>query len=291
MKTTPLLIVLCVGFVGARVQADSFTFSTGNVDGRIATASRPDSPGKIEVESADDFVAPSAVVLNSATFTGLVPLGFNLATVSQVQVEIYRVFPNDSDVGRTTGPPTFGTPNVPTRVNSPSDVAFDIRNSLPAGGLIFSTIVLSPSFTANNSIINGINAQPNQHTGGEGPVTGQEVQFNVTFTTPFVLPADHYFFVPQVELPGPTDNFFWLSTVRPIVPPGTAFPPGTTDLQAWIRNANLDPDWLREGTDIVGGTTFNQAFTLNGTTVPDSGSTVLLLGFAVSAMAYLRQRR
>ena len=26
----------------------------------------------------------------------------------------YRVFPNDSDVGRTSGPPTFSTPQVPT---------------------------------------------------------------------------------------------------------------------------------------------------------------------------------
>ena len=67
---------------------------------------------------------------------------------------------------------------------------------------------------------------------------------------PFSLPAGHYFFVPQVDLPGANDNFFWLSVPRPIVPPGTPFPPGFTDLQAWIRNANLDPDWLREGADI-----------------------------------------
>ena len=51
-----------------------------------------------------------------------------------------------------------------------------------------------------------------------------------------------------------------LSAARPIVPPGTPFPPGVTDLQSWIRNSDLDPDWLRIGTDIVGGTTFNAAF-------------------------------
>jgi hypothetical protein len=42
--------------------------------------------------------------------------------------------------------------------------------------------------------------------------------------------------------------------------------PFAPDLQAWVRNANLDPDWLRVGTDIVGGATpptFNLAFTLN----------------------------
>jgi len=41
------------------------------------------------------------------------------------------------------------------------------------------------------------------------------------------------------------------------------------DLQTWIRNADLDPDWLRVGTDIVGGTpppTFNGSFSLRGST-------------------------
>lgn len=94
-------------------------------------------------------------------------------------------------------------------------------------------------------------------------MTGQEVLFNVTFTAPFLLPADHYFFIPQVALP-PGANFLWLSAPKPIVPPGTPFLP---DLQSWIRNANLDPDWLRIGTDIVGGNpapTFNGTFSLAG---------------------------
>jgi hypothetical protein len=55
------------------------------------------------------------------------------------------------------------------------------------------------------------------------------------------------------------------------VPPGTAFPPGFTDLQTWIRDEALQPDWLRVGTDIVGGTTpptFNAAFSLSGVAVP-----------------------
>lgn len=70
--------------------------------------------------------------------------------------------------------------------------------------------------------------------------------------------------MPQVQLS--FGDFFWLSSVRPIAPPGTAFAP---DLQAWVPNADLDPDWLRVGTDIVGGTpvpTFNAAFTLTGQT-------------------------
>jgi hypothetical protein len=95
------------------------------------------------------------------------------------------------------------------------------------------------------------------------------VKFSVTFTSPITLDPDHYFFVPQVGLD--TGNFLWLSAPRPIVPPGTAFPPGFTDLQTWVRDEALQPDWLRVGTDIVGGATpptFNAAFELNGVAVP-----------------------
>ena len=100
-------------------------------------------------------------------------------------------------------------------------------------------------------------------------MTGQETQITVNFTTPFDLPADHYFFVPQVELSN--GDFFWLSAARPIVPPGTAFPPGFTDLQSWTRdesNGGIDPDWLRVGTDITHQGPFNAAFALNGVAVP-----------------------
>jgi hypothetical protein len=63
-------------------------------------------------------------------------------------------------------------------------------------------------------------------------------------------------------------DFLWLSAPRPIQPPGTPFPPGITDLQSWMRDdPPLAPDWLRIGTDIVGGTTFNASFSLSGHTV------------------------
>jgi len=254
--------------------AQSFTFSTGNPDGKMATASRPGpGPGSganQETESADDFVLTSPTALTSATFTGLVPSGVSLSSVTQVRVEIYRVFPADSDVGRTSGPPTFSTAKVPTRVNSPSDVEFFDRDSAD-GNLTFTTTVLAASFTASKSVDTGIHPKPNQATGGDGARTGQEVRFNVTFTEPFELPADHYFFVPQVLLANPNNHFLWLSAPKPIVAPGTPFPAGFTDLQEWIRNADLDPDWLRVGTDIVdGGTppTFNATFSLAGIELP-----------------------
>jgi hypothetical protein len=43
-----------------------------------------------------------------------------------------------------------------------------------------------------------------------------EVQFDVTFSAPFILPADHHFFVPQVEVMDAVGNFFWLSAPKPI---------------------------------------------------------------------------
>jgi hypothetical protein len=187
--------------------------------------------------------------------------------VTGVVVEIYRVFPADSNVGRTSGPPTFSTPNVPTRVNSPSDVELLSRDSA-AGQLNFTTTNLG-DFTANNSVRpGGITLK----SGGDGSVSGTEVRFDVTFTSPITLDPDHYFFVPQVALDSTSENFLWLSAPRPIVPPnGTAFPPGFTDLQTWVRDGALEPDWLRVGTDIVDGDTpptFNAAFELNGVAVP-----------------------
>jgi hypothetical protein len=270
-----------------------FFFSSGAPDGLMAAATRPASPGRAEIEAADDFVLTSHTALTSATFTGLIPAGLPLSAISEVRVEIYRVFPADSDVGRTSGPPTFGTPQVPTRVNSPSDVAFAERDNAAVGGLTFTPGIISPNFTANNSVINGIHPLPGVRTGGEGPATGQEVTFNVVFTNPIDLPADHYFFVPQVQLT--SGDFLWLSAPRPIAPPGTSFPPGFTDLQAWIRNEALQPDWLRIGQDIVGGTpfpTFNESFTLSGQQVVPEPSSLVLMGLgATGVLVALRHRR
>ena len=171
-------------------------------------------------------------------------------------------------------------------------MAFDSRDST-SGSLTFTTSTIASTFTALNSVLNGINKSPLQTTGGEGPVTGTEVQFNVKFTNPFTLPAgNHDFFVPQVQVTG--GEFYWLSSARPIVSPGTPFPAGVTDLQAWIRNEPLQPDWLRVGTDIVGGTTpptFNGTFTLSGNAVPEPSSLAMVGTAALVGLGYALRRK
>jgi hypothetical protein len=281
MKPALLVSALCLAGLATAppAWADPFAFNNGNVTDGMGAATRPDTHA-FEIETGDDFLLGSHTQLNGASFTGLVPSG---ASVSQVVVEIYRVFPKDS-----TTPPSG---HVTTRTNSPSDVAFDSRDSADST-LAFSTATLAATFSTLNSIQpGGIHALPGTTTGGNGPATGQEVRFDVTFATPFDLPPDHYFFVPQVDL---TDgSFLWLSSVRPIVAPGTPFAP---DLQAWTRDANLDPDWVRIGTDIVGGTTpptFNLAFSLEGETVaaiPEPETWALMLG-GLAVLGARRRRR
>ena len=286
-KYYPFLMLSATLVVATPAAAVPFSFSTGDPDGKIATASHPASAG-FEIESADDFVLTQSTSITSATFTGLLTGGASPADIGNVVVEIYQVFPNLSNVSRTSGSPIFSTPKVPTRVNSPSDIALESRDTA-SGSLSFTTTPISGSFTALNSVLpGGIHPQPGQTTGGNGSVTGEEVQFDVTFNTPFSLPADHYFFVPQVEVTG--GNFLWLSAPKPIVsPPGTPFPPGFTDLQSWIRNENLAPDWLRIGTDIVGGTTFNATFSLDGTTISEPSTIALLLG-SLSLLPWVSRR-
>jgi hypothetical protein len=259
-----------------------FVFSTGNPDGKIATLSRTASTGKLETETADDFVTTHTTVINSATFTGLLVGGATTADVSDVEIELYHVFPVDS-----TNPPDG---RVITRANSPSDNNFAAADG-GLGQLSFTMKVLSASFTAANSVLNGINA-PNQFTGGEGQVTGEEVQFDVTFNTPFTLGADHVFFRPEVNL-GSAGDFLWLSAPKPIVAPGTPFMP---DLQTWTRTDGpgaLAPDWSRIGTDITHQGPFNAAFSLSGTVVPEPSTwALMLIGFAgLGYVGYRTSRR
>ncbi len=266
-------VLLCAYAVPAL--ADSVVVNTGVPDGLMATASGPSSFPELEIETADDFLLSQDTTITGGTFTGLLPAGVN-ASSAGITIEFYRVFPADS-----TNPPNG---NVPTRTNSPSDTAFDSRSS-GSSTLSFTSLVLSPSFTAANSVVNGINRLPNQFTGGEGPVTGQEVLFNFSIN-PDTLSSGQYFFVPQVQLNNGT--FLWLSAPDPITA-GLLFTP---DLQTWIRNTNLDPNWLRVGTDITQQGPFNAAFSLNGTTATATPEpcTLSLIGAGLLGLVMRRRK-
>ena len=266
-------------WLAAPAAAAPFLFSTGSPDGRIATLSRPASAGQAETETADDFTLRQATQITHATFTGLLPAGAALSSVNRVEIELYHIFPRDS-----VTPPAG---NVLTRTNSPSDNQFETRDSA-LGTLTFATTLLNSSFTAANSVVNGVNPVPNQRTGGDGPVTGQEVQFDVDFTVPLDLAADYDFFRPEVGLD--SGSFLWLSATGPVVPPAGTPP---SDLQTWMRSPSIAPDWERPGADIVGSGAFNAAFSLSGTTtdVPEPASAALLLAGIGGLLVASRSRQ
>ena len=119
--------------------ADPFFFSTGTPDGLLGALSQPASTSNLETETADDFILTETTSIAQATITGLIPLGTPLANISNVEVELYHVFPADS-----TDPPSG---NVPSRVNSPADVEIDdATRDGSLGTLDFTASLVNPSF-------------------------------------------------------------------------------------------------------------------------------------------------
>jgi len=266
MVTSNTIMRLLVGSKGAGLALGllvatslwpaDFSFTTGNPDGLMGAASRRASPGRLETETADDFTLDQTTVIRRATIVGLVPSGTQPQDIKEVEVEVYHVFPLDSAV-----PPSG---KVPSRANSPSDV--EIGTATRAGNsgtLTFSTNVLNSNFGVGNTVVNNLKVAT-APPGGEGSTAGEEVEITITFTSPIILPAGHYFFRPEVLLT--SGDFLYLSAPKVI--------PAPKDLQAWIRNSNLAPDWLRIGTDIGGAPApqFNMTFSLAGETVPGAGT-------------------
>lgn len=245
--------------VGQAAWAAPFLFSSGAPDGKIGTLAQAgfQADGGGEVETADDFVLNKQTLLTGGSFTGLM---VGDADLSNVTVEFYRVFPGDSK-----NPPSG---RVPTRENSPADVDFASFSQSENGFASVNAVVLQNDYVVANSIgSDGINPIPNQTTGGDGPLSGTMLAIEFVFDQALLLEAGQYFFVPRVEFGagnGDTPEFYWLSSAKPIDASGTPF---DGDLQTWIRDEDLQPDWLRVGTDVIGAGAFNAAFTLDGDTV------------------------
>ncbi len=219
----------------AAAQDTQVIVNTGNADGKLGALSRRPNANMLETETADDFVLKQTTVLTGASVTGLISPATPLTNIANGDVEIDSA---TRDAGLRT--------------------------------LKFTASLLNANFSVLNTVVNGIQKKPLNTTHGEGPATGEEVEIALTFTSPIVLPAGHYFFRPEVLVNG--GDFLYLSAPRPIVAPGT---PIAGDLQAWIRNSNLSPDWLRIGTDIIGGDTpptFNMTFSLSGAALPAAGA-------------------
>jgi len=259
LRVSLVMAMITAGVLTTPASAETFFFTSGTPDGRLGALSRSESPGKVETETADDFILTETTVINGATITGLI--NAPLANIGNVEVELYHKFPLDS-----VFPPSG---RVLSRVNSPADVEIDAATrDGSVGTLSFSASLLNASFSVATTVVNGINPTPSR-TGGEGPATGQEVQITITFAKPMLLPAGQYFFRPEVLVNG--GDFLYLSAPRS---PGVPF---VGDLQAWIRNSRLAPDWVRIGTDIIGADapatppTFNMTFSLTGNTIPEAG--------------------
>src|SRR5262249_43411144 len=210
--------------------ADTFIFETGSPTTQLASLSRRPSPGKAETETADDFPLQETTVITGAKIFGLIPAGTSLDNIRDVEVEVYQIFSDkNSDVSRTSGPPTFTTPNAPTRVNSPADVEIDTATRAKTEGtLAISTRVLNSSFRVDATVLNGISVGG----GSAGEFTGEEVEITITFTSPIVLPSGQYFFRPEVLLSTGGD-FRYLSGPRPI----------PRRVRAFAGSAGLDPEF------------------------------------------------
>jgi hypothetical protein len=84
VRTLIHAVVLLVA-VGLPSGAATLLFSTGSPDGKIATLSRPATgAGLLETETADDFILGQNAMIRGATFTGLLPTGASLSSITNV---------------------------------------------------------------------------------------------------------------------------------------------------------------------------------------------------------------
>ena len=268
--------LLSLMFVAGPVLAvDTVLYNNDFPDGKIVAA----SGGAALNETADDFFLTKPTQITNGSFTGLIPKG---ASISSVGIAIYGVVTSE-----------VSPRNVPTRVNSPTDDELPGTVRETGSGLTFFGSLLSNGVGVANSVVTGINPVPLNMTGGDGGASGEEIRFNFNIDPGNALTLDpgHYFFRPLVETS--SGNFLWLSAGRPIHDFGST--PINPDLQAWTRNGALAPDWLRIGTDIIGPNqdpaTYNMAFRLVGTVVPEPTGIVMMIAGLIAVGAWSQRKR
>ena len=139
--------------IAGAMYAGSFSFTTGTPDGLIATGSRPSSPAGIEIESADDY---------SGQFH------------DSHERELLRADPvlgqsqrHKRSKGRDLWYSQRTRPIRRRAMSRPETTLLRIsplpNGTMPrVGGLTFIASVVNGSFTAANSVLNGINPKPSQ---------------------------------------------------------------------------------------------------------------------------------
>src|SRR5512133_2672990 len=77
--TFRMSLVIATATAGAwlatRASAEPLFFSTGNADGRLGALSQPPNQGKLETETADDFILTETTTISQVTLVGLIPAG------------------------------------------------------------------------------------------------------------------------------------------------------------------------------------------------------------------------
>ena len=261
-----------------------YSFSTGDPDGRIATASRPGRPPENSRSRSATISFSPTTSITSATFTGLVPA---VASASECR---RRDLPRISQ--------GFGC-RQHQRVANVLDAAsadarqFALRHRIRGARRCDRRPELhdrsaEPQLHREQLGATRAASIPNRHRhrrrrSGHG--RGSGVHANLYHPLP---PPGRPLFL---RASGPAGRRRFLLAVGAETDPSRPGPFRPAKLDADdISPDNLEPDWLRVGTDIVGAGAFNAAFSLTGSTVPEPSTwAMMLLGFAGLGFAAYRR--
>ncbi len=260
-------------------------WNTLEANSAIAFSSQLDTP----TETADDFtVTGEGFTVTNVSFLGL--FSDEHATIDEIDLAFYQVFPGSSDLTRT--PATV-------RTNGPEDVEFAAFGTAD-NQISYKTTDLG-QFTVDQTIVGGSGANaPGLGSGVlvDEPLTGYLKQIDVELITPLTLAPQSVFLVAAVD-PSAGD-YYWVAGDRPPATPSPV-PTGTLDRQAWFRTNEpfdnaLEPDWVRVS-DVINqedGTLnpgFNTAFSISGEPVPEPSEIIGTLAFtAIGAGLGLKRK-